>query len=61
MLWSPIVKTSRDGSKYNQMNDIDQIKNIIKERLKVNITAIINEEYLECISVSKKESIRKKI
>ena len=26
MLWSPIVRTAKDGSQYNQMNDIDQIK-----------------------------------
>lgn len=29
MLWSPIVKTSKEGSQHNQTNDIDQIKSKI--------------------------------
>ena len=49
MLWSPIVRTAKDDSLYNQMNDIDQIKDIVKERLQVNLIAIINEEYMKCI------------
>ena len=54
MLWSPIVKTSKEGPQHNQMNDIDQIKNTVKETCGVDLMIIINEEYLKCI-----QSLRK--
>lgn len=49
MLWSPIVKSARDGSKYNQMKDIEHVKQIIHEKYGINITAIINEEYQKAL------------
>jgi hypothetical protein len=49
MLWSPIVKSSKEGSIYNQVADIEQIKRIVKEKYGVELKIIINEEYMKCI------------
>ncbi|MBK9564137.1 MAG: hypothetical protein IPO37_02720 [Saprospiraceae bacterium] len=49
MFWSPIVKNQSSDSKYNQMNDILEIKKIIKKKYKVEVEAIINEKFLECL------------
>jgi len=49
MLWSPIVKSSKEESIYNQAVDIEQIKKIVKEKYDVELIVIINEEYMECI------------
>jgi hypothetical protein len=49
MLWSPIVKSSKEGSLYNQIADIEQIKKIVKEKYDVDLKIIINEEYMKCI------------
>lgn len=49
MLWSPIVKSSKEGSIYNQIADIEQIKKTVKEKYDVELKIIINEEYMKCI------------
>jgi len=60
MLWSPIVKISRKTSIHNQMRDIEDIRNEMKQKHNVDLEIIINERFLECISelkeVAKKES-----
>ena len=54
MLWSPIVKSTKTGSKHNQMNDVKEIKDTIKEKFGVSIELIINEKYLDCLQELKK-------
>jgi hypothetical protein len=49
MLWSPIVKSTKEGSKHNQMRDVEEIKNTINKKFNVNLELIINEKFLECI------------
>jgi Holliday junction resolvase-like predicted endonuclease len=49
MLWSPIVKSSKEDSIYNQVVDIEQIKKIVKEKYDVELIVILNEEYMKCI------------
>ena len=48
MLWSPIVKSSKEGSTYSQVADIEQIKKI-KGKYDVELKIIVNEEYMNCI------------
>jgi Holliday junction resolvase-like predicted endonuclease len=60
MLWSPIVRTAKEGSQYNQMNDIDQIKNIAKERLQIDLKVIINEEYMKRIQALREIALVRK-
>ncbi|MDR2580965.1 MAG: hypothetical protein LBC85_08240 [Fibromonadaceae bacterium] len=49
MLWSPIVKNSKSGSKSNQLKEVEEIKNIIKEKYGIDLIAIINEKFMECL------------
>jgi len=50
MLWSPIVKNQKSGSKYNQLNDVLEIKKQIKEKYNVELDLIINKQFLLCIN-----------
>jgi hypothetical protein len=50
MLWSPIVKKSRDGAKLNQMNDVEAITANIQAKYGVTLECIINEKFDECLS-----------
>ncbi len=45
MLWSPVVKNQRTGSKYNQLEDVQQIVDIIKGELDANVEPVINEKF----------------
>ena len=54
MLWSPIVKNQKSGSKYNQLNDVLEIKKQIKEKYNVELELIINKQFLECINELRK-------
>jgi len=50
MLWSPIVKNPKnDGIIYNQTRHIQEIKNHFLKKYKINIVAMINEDYLKCL------------
>ena len=59
MLWSPIVKTGREGSKYNQLNDIKSIQKLIREQFNVDLHIIINEEYMKCINELRKIALKR--
>jgi len=50
MLWSPIVRISRETSKHNQIRDIENIRDEIKQKHNIDLEIIINERFLECIS-----------
>ncbi len=49
MIWSPIVKNQSEGSKYNQLNDISEIKLKLKEKYEIELIDIINEKFLNCL------------
>lgn len=49
MLWSPIVKNQRAGSKYNQMEDVRQIADTIESELGVKIKLVVNETFQEAL------------
>jgi len=49
MLWSPIVKNQSPKSKHNQLRDIKNIQQKIQMEYGVNIEAIINNEYANCL------------
>lgn len=50
MLWSPIVKNQKVTAKNNQVNDVQEVIDKIKLKYKVEIEAIINERFLNCIN-----------
>jgi hypothetical protein len=54
MLWSPIVKNQKAGSKYNQLNDVMEIEKRIKEKYNVELLTIINEKYMSCLGELRK-------
>ncbi len=54
MLWSPIVRISRETSMHNQMKDIESIQNEIKQKYSIDLEIIINEKFLDCISKLRK-------
>lgn len=48
MLWSPIVKNQ--SGKYNQLNDVTEVKKYLKEKHNVDLQLIINDTFLACLS-----------
>jgi hypothetical protein len=49
MLWSPVVKNQRTGSKYNQAEDVQQIIETCKREFGVLIEPVINERFQEML------------
>lgn len=49
MLWSPIIKESRDTSKHNQVRDLDGIGKNIRKKYGVEIEFIVNHSFLKCL------------
>ena len=49
MLWCPIVKNQRPGSKYNQVKDVELIQETIKSEHGYQIETIINHQYQLCL------------
>ena len=60
MLWSPIVKNQNSTAKYNQLRDVNQVKDDLKEEFGYELELIINHEYKKCFdelrSFAKKET-----
>ena len=50
MLWSPIVKNSKETSKYNQTKDLKKIKQNIFSKYKIELEFIVNEKFLYCLN-----------
>jgi len=50
MLWSPVVRNQRAGSRYNQINDVRQIVETIKSELGAIIEPVINEAFMEALA-----------
>lgn len=49
MLWSPIVKNQRVGSKHNQTSHINEIARIIKSECDVQIELMVNRKFQEAL------------
>jgi len=49
MVWSPIVKSSRDGAKNNQLKDIDVIQKHFKDKHGIELQFVANQKYWECL------------
>jgi len=47
MLWSPIVKNPKTGTKFNQTKDIAEVEHEIFEQHRVRIEVISNQEYMD--------------
>lgn len=50
MLWSPIIKSSKQESKHNQESDIVQIGADIKAKYGFDIEFVINNKFLICLN-----------
>jgi len=50
MLWSPIVKNSKETSKHNQIRDLKEIQQNIHSKYGINLEFIVNERFLNCLN-----------
>ena len=60
MLWSPIVKDPRTGTKFNQTKDIAKIEAEILKQSQVNIEVISNRKYMDCLKKLREYAKKKK-
>ncbi len=49
MLWSPIVKNQGKSAKHNQINDVNEIKEILHSEYGHSLELVINHEYQKCL------------
>jgi hypothetical protein len=49
MLWSPVVKNQRTGSKYNQVEDVERVVQAIQHDYDVTVEPMINEKFQEAL------------
>lgn len=49
MLWSPIIKNPKHGTKYNQTDDIAKIQAEVLREHKVVIEVFSNQRYMDCL------------
>jgi len=49
MLWSPIVKNQGPTAKNNQLRDVNEIKEKLKEEYGCDLELIVNHEYQSCL------------
>lgn len=50
MLWSPVVKASRTGVKYNALQAVQQVQLQLQKELQIQLELVINEHYLAAIN-----------
>lgn len=50
MLWSPIIKSSREGSLYCQERDLKQIGEALNKKYSVSVTFVVNEKFRDCLT-----------
>jgi hypothetical protein len=50
MLWSPVVRNQKNGSKYNQIKDIQDIADALKSECKLEIELIVNRKFQEALA-----------
>lgn len=49
MLWSPIVRESKEKSKHNQIKDIAAIAKHFKDSHNVSVDLVVNKKYWDCL------------
>jgi len=49
MFWTPIVKDTKEGSKHNQLKDLNEIKERIKAEKSIDLQLIYGKKYYDCI------------
>lgn len=49
MLWSPLVKNSRETSKENQLKVVENVRDQLKKEFQVEIDLVINERFAACL------------
>ncbi|MDD3066281.1 MAG: hypothetical protein PHO48_00395 [Candidatus Gracilibacteria bacterium] len=49
MLWTPVAKNSKKGSKHNQIEDLKMIQEKIRKSKNIEIDIIKNNEYYKCL------------
>ena len=54
MLWSPVVRDQRRGSKYNQLRDIGEIVDGVRASTGAEVVAIVNEEFQDALRALRK-------
>ncbi len=54
MLWSPIVKDQREGSKYNQLRDVDEIVRAMRTKYGLEVQPVINETFQDALDELRK-------
>ncbi len=59
MLWSPIVKKSKEGSKHSQVRDLDELQIKIVEKYGIELEYIINDKFLDCMNKLRKHANQK--
>lgn len=57
MLWSLIVIDTRSGSKHNQRKDVDDIKKQLRKSKGIDLQAIINEDFRDCLEELKEVAL----
>jgi hypothetical protein len=50
MLWSPVVRNQKTGSKHNQLKDIQDIAVMLKAECAVEIELVVNKKFQEALS-----------
>ena len=50
MLWSPIVKNSKETSKHNQIKDLKEIQQNIFSNYGIDLEFVVNERFLDCLN-----------
>lgn len=58
MLWSPIVKAARPGSKFNQMRDVAEIRDTLKRDRGIDLQLVINERFQKAIDALRQYALR---
>lgn len=57
MLWSPIVKSSKEGAKYDALKSVLSAKEVLKKS-GINLELVINERYYAAIQDLRKEALK---
>jgi hypothetical protein len=58
MIWSPVVKSARAASKENQVRSITEIQQAIRNKYSVEIEAIINKRFSQCLDELRKHAAK---
>lgn len=50
MIWSPVVRISKEGSKHSAHNDLLKVQGNINDNFNLNLELVINEKYFDALS-----------